>query len=423
MRNFLLALIMVFCVLPVLAQQLTVSPYSGIGIGDIKFDQSVVMSGMAGTATTASSELGSETNFYNPAANRNLTFTAFNATLGTDVVQFKSDNGLDSDRSTSYLSEIAVAFPISEKIKFGLGFQPFSGVGYKTSRIYEDSDPVKGIQLEGDGGINSLHSFVSYNLNEKFSFGLRANYLFGNITKNQKIAIENAQLISDYDREVKIRGMMLTPGFLYSRKIGENQFFNAGATYSFHTSLNPDLKYLNTTYYQDINGQKVNVDTVSYERYNTGGHIGSEFSVGLALHKTLKYRFAIEGRIKNKPEYWFDDQFYETRNGYTIGFGSWVIPNINSYKSYFARMVYRFGVYYEKGTVQVDTHDIDQFGITFGFGLPVGKKGRKDPSMINIALDVGNRGTSNDGLIRENFAKIKIGLNFNDVWFQRRKYN
>ncbi len=423
MKNVFIALIFSIIFANLEAQQLTISPYSGVGIGEIKFDQSVVMSAMAGTATTASSELGSETNFYNPAANRNLVFTAFGATFGTDLVRFQDENGLDSRRSVSFLSEISIAFPINEKVKLGIGFQPYSSVGYSVSRLYDDLDPKKQIQLEGDGGLNSLHSFVSYNINKEFSAGLRANYLFGNITKNQIISTEGAPLIADYNRDVKMRGLMLTPGVLYNKKIGENQFFSAGATYTLHTSLNPDLKYLNTTYYQDINGQKVNVDTVSYARYNTGGHIGSELSLGIALNKTLKYRFAIEGRVKNAPAYRFDDIFYETRNGYKIAFGSWFIPDVNSYKNYLERMVYRLGVYYEKGNIAIDTHDIDQFGITFGFGLPVGRKGFKDPSMLNIAVDLGNRGTTSDGLIRENFAKLKIGINFNDVWFQRRKYN
>ncbi len=405
------------------AQKLSISPYSGIGIGEIKFDQNVILSAMAGTASTASSEFGSEANFFNPAANKNLLFTTFNATFATDVVNFKADNGLDSDRSASYLSEIAIAFPISEKVKFGIGFQPYSAVGYEVSNVYEDTDPIKAIQLEGDGGLNSLHSFASYNLNKEWSFGLRANYLFGNISKIQQIAAENADLIAEYDTETKMRGLMLTPGFYYSKKIGENQYFNVGGTYSTHTSLNTKLDYLNSTYYYNAGGQKTNIDTVQYFSGDSGAHIGSAFSLGLALNKTLKYRFAIEGQIQNKPNYRFEDSFYELKNGYKIAFGSWVIPNFNSYKSYFARMVYRFGAYYQKGTISIDQHDIDQFGITFGFGLPVGRKGFKDPSMLNIAFDLGNRGTTNDGLIRENFANIKIGLNFNDIWFKRRTYN
>src|SRR5690606_2010634 len=35
----------------------------------------------------------------------------------------------------------------------------------------------------------------------------------------------------------------------------------------------------------------------------------------------------------------------------------------------------------------------------------------------------GQRGNTNMGLIKENYYGINVGLSFNDLWFQRRKFN
>ncbi len=404
------------------AQNIAISPYSGLGVGDIKFDQSAIYSAMAGTSSTASSEYGSEANFFNPAANRNLAFTAYSAELATDAFNFKTYNGLDTDRSTTYISNLNIAFPINQKVKVGIGFQPFSGIGYDVSRLYENDEPAKRITLNGDGGLNSVHSFVSYNVNKELSVGLRANYLFGNNTRHQKVYLEDANVIADYDNHTKLRGLMFTPGIMYEKKIKDNQYVTIGSTYTFKTNLNPFQTFLNSTYYLDNDQQKINQDTIAYFKGDTQGDLSSVATLGLAFHKTTKYRVAIEGQYFSKPNYTFDRPFYELQEGYKLAFGSWIIPDANSYKSYFQKVVYRFGAYFQKGNIKYNYRSLEQFGITFGFGLPVGNKG-KDPSMINIAVDLGRRGTQANGLIQEDFVNLKFGFNFNDVWFQRRKYN
>jgi len=46
-----------------------------------------------------------------------------------------------------------------------------------------------------------------------------------------------------------------------------------------------------------------------------------------------------------------------------------------------------------------------------------------DFSNLNLGLEYGQRGTTNSGLIQENFFKLSIGLSLNDQWFVKRKFN
>jgi hypothetical protein len=41
---------------------------------------------------------------------------------------------------------------------------------------------------------------------------------------------------------------------------------------------------------------------------------------------------------------------------------------------------------------------------------------------FNLSFEAGSRGTLNNNLIKENYGKIKLGINLNSSWFQKRKY-
>jgi hypothetical protein len=50
--------------------------------------------------------------------------------------------------------------------------------------------------------------------------------------------------------------------------------------------------------------------------------------------------------------------------------------------------------------------------------LPVGGL-----SAINIGVELGQLGTLDGGLIKENYANIILGLSLSDIWFIKRKYD
>ena len=44
-------------------------------------------------------------------------------------------------------------------------------------------------------------------------------------------------------------------------------------------------------------------------------------------------------------------------------------------------------------------------------------------SGIDIGLDFGKRGTTQNNLINQNFINLKVGFNFSDKWFNKRLIN
>jgi hypothetical protein len=71
----------------------------------------------------------------------------------------------------------------------------------------------------------------------------------------------------------------------------------------------------------------------------------------------------------------------------------------------------------------INNTEINNFGITFGVGLPLASGNNVGFSNINLGFEVGNRGTTDANLIKENYFKVNIGLSLNDRWFVKRKIN
>jgi hypothetical protein len=85
-------------------------------------------------------------------------------------------------------------------------------------------------------------------------------------------------------------------------------------------------------------------------------------------------------------------------------------------------VTYQFGFNYAQTPVRINNVNIDDFGINFGVSLPVGNS-----SILNVGFKYGQLGTTSNGLIREDYFKINLGMTFNDRsygWYRnQRKFN
>ena len=70
----------------------------------------------------------------------------------------------------------------------------------------------------------------------------------------------------------------------------------------------------------------------------------------------------------------------------------------------------------------INNKNLDDFGINFGVSLPVG-----NASLFNLGFKFGQQGTTSDGLIKENYLKLNLGMTFNDrsfAWYRNlRKFD
>jgi hypothetical protein len=82
---------------------------------------------MGGINTAYIWDFNNSFNFKNPAANTNLELTSIRVQATNENQFFKTDyNNMDVTKHSTYLSNISIAFPLSKKLKFGFGYQPYS---------------------------------------------------------------------------------------------------------------------------------------------------------------------------------------------------------------------------------------------------------------------------------------------------------
>jgi hypothetical protein len=62
--------------------------------------------------------------------------------------------------------------------------------------------------------------------------------------------------------------------------------------------------------------------------------------------------------------------------------------------------------------------NINDIGINFGTSFPVNQL-----SLVNFAVKVGQRGTTENGLVKESYVNFTFGLSLNDnSWFYKRVF-
>ena len=86
------------------------------------------------------------------------------------------------------------------------------------------------------------------------------------------------------------------------------------------------------------------------------------------------------------------------------------------------RNSYMLGGYFIHSGIDVKNVDINTYAITFGSQIPF-YTARNGILLLGVAFDLGIRGTEQNGLIQEKFAKVRINIGFNEFWFMKRKIN
>lgn len=406
-------IVVLFC-LTTYAQEGTSSPYSFYGLGQIK-PQSSIENRMMGNMNAMIDSV--HINLANPASYANLRLTTFSigATQNFNKIS-NAETEVDAKRTT--VDYIAVALPL-KKIGIGFGIMPFSSVGYK---IFNNDQSNTFNFFEGTGGINKTFLGLAYKLNKNWSFGVEGQYYFGEIsTKNMTFL----QGVTNGTREIndsRVNGLGFNFGVNYFKKLNKDYFINSSATFAPQGYF--DLKNTRQVDVVRINAdQEIPVsDPVVLPKVNNTINLPSYFQIGSAFGKHTKWLIGADfvysqnSALSNR----FDDISNITfKNASKVSFGGEYTPNYNSVLNYWNRVTYRAGLRFEDTGMMLNNTTINDYGITFGLSLPLGYS----LNALNLGLEYGSRGTTNNGLVKEDYFNVIIGISFSDKWFIKRKYD
>jgi len=406
------------------AQSIGSSPYAIFGIGDVKYNNDISVSSMGGISVAHVSDFVNSFNFFNPAANFNLEFTSIRGQISNENVRYKSKyNQYSGTKHSSYLSGVSLALPISAKIKLGLGLQPYSSKTYQIAVKEEiSSNVVKTHNFKGEGSINTLESVVSYQLTKGLGIGLRTNYYFGKISDIEEISQTNALFVNGYLNEGRVFGFDFTFGGIYQYAIDLDHKFTIGGTYQFGNFTKIKIKHIRSTYFYAGGVDKINEDVIEDRRSKDDNIIPQSFSTGLGYGKDRRWfvstqldgRKALSVNITGVP--------FHYENSYKFSIGGWFVPDPNDFRNYFSRIVYRYGVFYEKTGLNIKNKNVNSQGFSIGANLPI-KPTFNSFSSIDFSLEIGRRGSLRNDLVQEGFINLKMGFNFADRWFIKNLYN
>ncbi|MDH7447899.1 hypothetical protein [Aquimarina sp. 2201CG14-23] len=397
------------------AQEGTSSPYSFYGVGLQKFKGTVENRSMGGLSILTDSI---HVNLQNPAAYGELRLTTY--TIGANYNGLNLDNaaGDDSYKDNASLDYLAIGIPAG-KFGFGFGVIPISAVGYQTNSFNSDGSES---QFYGTGGLNRVFVSTGFKVNENLSVGVDFNYNFGNI--ENKAILRRSELQFD-TREINnsnLSGVSLSFGIAYKRMLTDKLELSTSivSTPSFKLASENTLELATVEILS--NGAERVLERQDVAVADRDLDLPAEFKFGGGIGEPKKWFVGAEYTYLNAKK--FDNRSFTAdnvayENASKVKLGGYYIPNYNSLTSYLNRIVYRAGVRYEETGLNINGQSIDEFGISFGVGLPVGNLF----SNVNVGFEFGTRGTTDVGLVKEEFFNLSLSLSLNDRWFRKVKFN
>jgi hypothetical protein len=207
-------------------------------------------------------------------------------------------------------------------------------------------------------------------------------------------------------------------GMQYKMNFADDVNFTMGATWLAGSKLSGDLTKF--AYATNASGLK---DTIYHNvEENTHMEIPSELGVGFSLRKKDKWMVALDYTRQD----WSKVQFSQTpgvsfspsvSNSVKLGFE--FIPNRYDIRYYSKRVTYRGGAYYENTYMKVADKQISAIGITLGATLPIFRL----YNGVGLSLDMGQRGSLKNNIIRERYVMFNISVSLHDIWFIKYRYD
>jgi hypothetical protein len=420
--------------------QIGYSPYTSKGIGDLTSSGITHNRGMGGVGISNGSSI--YYNNANPALLYRNSLSIFAIGMAGEYKEISTSEA-SQENVIGGLNYALIGLPLMvDKWTLGLGVMPYSTVNYKYSTeetVIGDSQARVEKDFIGSGGFNKFFVSNGFKINKNFSVGVTVGYLFGSIKDEVENRLFTQRLVevneivngdtitSIVPREqqnggtlsterLTIGNLYVTGGIAYRMLLTKTSALNLGLTYELGGE-NGARQYQNIRSSYVGENQDIANDTVN----NTKGNIKlpSTFGIGLSYEKAYKWNVGIDLILRdwsNYANYQGDNEGFE--NNYKIAAGAEFIPDVSSVNSYLKRMTYRAGLSQQKLPYKINNETINEFGINFGVSLPV-----RNFSSFDLGFELGQRGTTDQNLIKEKYFQVYLGVTFNDKWFLRRRFD
>ena len=382
------------------------STYSRFGVGDLLRYGGSRVDGMGGAGLALSGD--GFLNLLNPAGIGKISNTRFAG--GFEYDNYNSSDALASGRyARGNFKGAAFGFPIDKEYGIAMLIEasPYSYVNYST----QVKDSVVQQDFYGTGGLSVISLGASVSPWAKLSLGMKFNYVHGQIGQAGKFTfIDPTFLNSQIQRSDFYSGFNVTIGGIYEgfgNLVGSAALepLAIGFVFSTPTSLSVNRESILTT--------SESTDTTS----TYAGHVDLPVAYGVGLSYLIANRYSLTGDIFHQQ--WQDAKFFgatlpEIRNTtrFAVGFEAAGLNEINS--TYFQRIAYRAGFYYNSTMYVFNGSPINEYFVTGGLGLPIGPDAK-----VDINLHLGTRGATSNNLQRDTILRLSVSVSASEIWFMK----
>lgn len=387
------------CAGGVAGQNMTTSPYSMFGIGELTDGQYGQNAAMGGVSTGMREPM--LINSVNPAGLTGLDSLRLIADASVFAKQewYKS-RGTSANATSGNLSSFSLGGRIMPHWYMAAGVYPYSTVGY----YFQSKEPVEGTNgsyyyssFEGSGGLSTASLSNAILIGRHLSLGATLSYVFGNLSQietQESMTVTQNMYTSTFNARF---------GMQYTRQIAKDLGLTVGLTFGYKQKLSLE----NTT--------TVVTSSTSTERdkKNVSQYIPPFIGIGASVkHKSFTY--AADYTFRQYSLLKSDDSRVSFNDIHEVKAGISYLPATYVSDKYWRRVSYKAGLSLSNSYLSVSGKTGISWRVSAGLGFPV-SNGRIQTALFydNMQLSGNTLRSSALGLsvsytLSELFYKVKL---------------
>jgi hypothetical protein len=301
---------------------------------------------------------------------------------------------------------------------------PFSQVGYEMqgSQVIENVGNTY-TTYSGYGGLNKAYIGSAFSPVKNLSIGVNMSYIFGNIVKQRAITFPDSVTFTNtmVKSSARLSKVNFDIGLIYRKNLAEGKYIQFGLTLNPKQKLDGFAERISYSYLYDYSSNVETIkDTVTYESSNNGEVIlPTAIGGGFMIGSTNRWFATADVNWQKWSEFRYLGTDQGLKNNLRLSLGGQYRPSAVDIGKYYERINYRAGFRFEQSYLVILDTRINDFGISFGVGLPM----KKSKSTMNIAVELGTQGTTENGLIKEKYVRFTVGTSLQERWFLKRRFN
>ena len=369
------------------------SLYGHFGIGERQYAVSARSLGMGGVNLALFDEF--TLSRWNPAQWSNISPVRIN------LRSLTSYNSVTDGTSSTFtdFNGFSMGIPIGSKFTAGGSIYPISSSEYALRQSGSTNGEPWNLTISGNGGISSFGLGIAYQINERFSIGIKNDWLFGVKEEEWVTKFDNNDFLSSkFLRSNSFGGSLLTVGFF----INLNNFKYAG-------SISKPIKVTMITKisYTTIDAKISPEDEIDYP---------TELRLGFTYDLGERYNFGLDYQRGDWSSFKSD---FNGKFGIAYDIFGGIERKISvSEENLFKKLAFRAGFTLRRlYTGGLDESSISEKALTFGIGIPA----HDGKEILDIGFSYGLRGSKENITAEETTFLIMIGFSAGENWFIKRR--